>query len=213
MGLIWGTVLSALGVVGAVLFAVTARVVGDDVKEWLPWIIRRLVEQAVSRLPDEERDRFEEEWWAHINELPGNLPKVYAAWGYRSASKSINQIALPGNTTLFEEATQRATEIAIAALCLLLVLPLMMLISISIKFDNSGPVLSKQKRFGANNMPFNSLKFRSMYVEQSGPARGQLTRAGDPRITRVGRFLRRTSMDELPQLINVLRGEMSLVGR
>jgi len=212
MGLIWGTVLSALGVVGAVLFSITARIVGDDVKEWLPWIIRRLVEHAVRRLPEEERDRFEEEWWAHINELPGNLPKVYAAWGCLSASKSINQIALPGDTTRLEEAIRRATEIAIAALCLLIVLPLMMSISICIKFDSPGPVLSKKKRLGANNVPFNSLKFRSMYVEQARPLGRQLTGAGDPRITRVGTLLRRTSMDELPQLINVLRGEISLVG-
>ena len=73
-------------------------------------------------------------------------------------------------------------------------------------------MLFRQKRLGANNLPFGLLKFRSMYVEQTDPLGHQLTRAGDPRITRVGRFLRLTSLDELPQLINVLRGEMSLVG-
>jgi len=81
MGLIWGTVLSVLGVVAAVLFSITARIIGDDVKEWLPWIIRRLVEHAVRRLPEEERDRFEEEWWAHINELPGNPAKGVCGMG------------------------------------------------------------------------------------------------------------------------------------
>jgi lipopolysaccharide/colanic/teichoic acid biosynthesis glycosyltransferase len=91
-------------------------------------------------------------------------------------------------------------------------LPLMLVIALSIKLDSRGPVLFKQKRLGANNLPFNLLKFRSMYVEHTDPLGHQLTRAGDPRITRVGRFLRMTSMDELPQLINVLRGDMSLVG-
>jgi lipopolysaccharide/colanic/teichoic acid biosynthesis glycosyltransferase len=88
----------------------------------------------------------------------------------------------------------------------------MLVIAVSIKFDSQGPVLFKQKRLGANNLPFNLLKFRSMYVEKADPLGQQLTRAGDPRITRVGRFLRMTSLDELPQLINVLKGEMSLVG-
>jgi Undecaprenyl-phosphate glucose phosphotransferase len=100
----------------------------------------------------------------------------------------------------------------IAFCCLLLVLPLMLLATLAIKLDSRGPVFFKQKRVGANNRSFELLKFRSMYVEQADPLGSQLTRASDPRITRVGRFLRRTSVDELPQLINVLRGDMSLVG-
>jgi lipopolysaccharide/colanic/teichoic acid biosynthesis glycosyltransferase len=209
MGLIWGTVLFVLGVAGAILIPVTARVVGDDVKEWLPWITQRLVERAVSQLPDEERARFEEEWWAHINELPGNLAKVYAAWGCLSASKAINHIALSGDTSRIEEVTLRATDVTISVIALLAVLPLMLAISICIKLDSRGPVLFKQKRLGANNIPFYRLRFRSMYVE--GPGR-QLAQGGYPRLTRVGRVMRMTSLDELPQLFNVLRGEMSLVG-
>ena len=81
-----------------------------------------------------------------------------------------------------------------------------------LKLDSPGPVFFRQKRLGANNLPFDLLKFRSMYVDQADPLGHQLTRADDPRITRVGRFIRRTSIDELPQLINVLRGDMSLVG-
>ena len=107
---------------------------------------------------------------------------------------------------------KRVEDVVIAAFCLAFLLPLMLVIALAIKLDSRGPVLFRQKRLGANNLPFDLLKFRSMFVEQSDPLGHQLTRAGDPRITRVGRFLRRTSMDELPQLINVLRGEMSLVG-
>ena len=110
MGLIWGTLLFVLGVAGAIIIPVTARVVGDDVKEWLPWITRRLVELAVSRLPEQERDRFEEEWWAHIDDLPGNLAKVHAACGYLSASKAINHIAQFGDTTRIEEVARRAID-------------------------------------------------------------------------------------------------------
>ena len=107
---------------------------------------------------------------------------------------------------------KRVEDIVIATCCLLITLPLLLVIAVSINLDSRGPVLFKQKRLGANNLPFNLLKFRSMYVEQADPLGQQLTRAGDPRITRVGRILRMTSLDELPQLINVLRGEMSLVG-
>jgi Undecaprenyl-phosphate glucose phosphotransferase len=107
---------------------------------------------------------------------------------------------------------KRIEDVVIAGACLLLTLPLLLVIALSIKLDSRGPVLFKQKRLGANNLPFDLLKFRTMFVEQTDPLGQQLTRAGDPRITRVGRLLRMTSMDELPQLINVLRGEMSLVG-
>jgi putative colanic acid biosynthesis UDP-glucose lipid carrier transferase len=207
MGLIWGTILFVLGGAGAILIPVIARVVSDDVKEWLPWITERLVERAVSQLPEQERDRFEEEWWAHIDELPGNLAKAYVAWGCLSAAKAINHIALSGHATRREEATRRAIDVTIAALVLLLTLPLMVVISIFIKLDSPGPVFSKHKRLGANNIPFHLLKFRSMCIE----VRGQ-TEVGYLPVTRVGRVIRITSLDELPQLLNVLRGQMSLVG-
>jgi Undecaprenyl-phosphate glucose phosphotransferase len=107
---------------------------------------------------------------------------------------------------------KRIEDVVIAGACFFLTLPLLLVIALSIKLDSRGPVLFKQKRLGSNNLPFDLLKFRTMFVEQADPLGQQLTRAGDPRITRVGRFLRMTSIDELPQLINVLRGEMSLVG-
>ena len=100
----------------------------------------------------------------------------------------------------------------IAFICLIIIWPVMLLVALAIKIDSPGPVLFRQKRLGANNVPFDLLKFRSMYAEQADPLGSRLTRSGDPRITRVGRFLRSTSIDELPQLINVLRGDMSLVG-
>jgi Undecaprenyl-phosphate glucose phosphotransferase len=107
---------------------------------------------------------------------------------------------------------KRIEDVVIATICLLITLPLMLVIALAIKLDSRGPALFRQKRLGANNLPFNLLKFRSMYLEQTDPLGHQLTRTGDPRITRVGRFLRMTSLDELPQLINVVKGEMSLVG-
>ena len=100
----------------------------------------------------------------------------------------------------------------IAGLCLTFLIPLMFVVAVAIKWNSPGPIFFKQKRLGENNRIFDLLKFRSMYCEQTDLMGHELTRADDPRVTRVGRFLRRTSIDELPQLINVLRGDMSLVG-
>jgi exopolysaccharide biosynthesis polyprenyl glycosylphosphotransferase len=107
---------------------------------------------------------------------------------------------------------KRIEDLVIGGICLLITFPLILVIALAIKLDSRGPVLFRQKRLGANDVPFDLLKFRSMYVDQTDPFGHQLTRAGDPRITRVGRFLRMASLDELPQLINVVKGEMSLVG-
>lgn len=90
--------------------------------------------------------------------------------------------------------------------------PLLLLIALLIKIDSPGPVLFKQRRFGFNNVEFNVYKFRTMYVSKADAAGAQQTTRDDQRVTRLGRFLRRTSIDELPQLINVWLGEMSIVG-
>ena len=100
----------------------------------------------------------------------------------------------------------------VASLMGLLVLSIpMLLIAVIVKLDSPGPVIFKQKRIGKNKKPFNILKFRSMIVDAEKKGI-KLTLDKDPRITRVGSFLRKSKLDELPQLINVLRGDMSFVG-
>ena len=108
------------------------------------------------------------------------------------------------------DAAKRAMDVGLCLLALPLALPLMALIALAVKADSPGPVLFRQQRVGRGGVPFRILKFRSMRLHDgSGP---QVTAAGDARVTRVGRWLRRTKLDELPQLINVLKGDMSLVG-
>ena len=106
---------------------------------------------------------------------------------------------------------KRVEDLIIGIPALLAFTPVMLLIAIAIKLDNPGPVLFRQKRGGLNHRKFEVLKFRSMRVMDYGAAVTQATRH-DPRVTRVGRWLRRTSLDELPQLINIVLGDMSLVG-
>ncbi len=100
----------------------------------------------------------------------------------------------------------------LASLFLLLAAVPMALIAVAIRLDSPGPVLFRQRRAGFGSETFELLKFRSMYVDCDPDGRVPQARRNDPRVTRVGRILRRTSLDELPQLFNVLRGEMSLVG-
>jgi len=99
-----------------------------------------------------------------------------------------------------------------AACIITLISPLLAAIAIAIRLDSPGPIIFRQKRYGLNNQLIEVLKFRTMYHHKSDPNATQLTRRNDPRVTRVGGFLRRTSLDELPQFFNVLFGDMSVVG-
>ncbi len=110
--------------------------------------------------------------------------------------------------------TKRVLDVWVTLGVLALLWPVLALIAVAIKLDSPGPIIFKQRRLGENGRPFWMYKFRSMVVdaEQRAPDGGHDKRADDPRITRVGRWLRRTSVDELPQLFNILKGEMSLVG-
>ncbi len=101
----------------------------------------------------------------------------------------------------------------VGSLTLLCALPVMLIVAIAIKLDSRGPVLFKQKRYGFNNELIEIYKFRSMYVDQTDASASKLVTLGDRRVTRVGRFIRKASLDELPQLFNVvLFGNLSLVG-
>ncbi|PWL18085.1 undecaprenyl-phosphate glucose phosphotransferase [Falsochrobactrum shanghaiense] len=112
----------------------------------------------------------------------------------------------------WDSVAKRIFDIVFSLLGIILLSPVMLATAIAIKLDSKGPVIFKQKRHGFNNEVINVWKFRSMYVEQSDPTAGQAVTKGDPRVTRVGRFIRKTSIDELPQFFNALRGTLSLVG-
>lgn len=99
------------------------------------------------------------------------------------------------------------------AVCALLALsPVMLLTALAVRLESKGPIFFKQRRYGFNNELIEVYKFRSMYADQSDHSADKLVTKGDPRVTKVGRFIRKTSLDELPQLFNVLKGELSVVG-
>jgi exopolysaccharide biosynthesis polyprenyl glycosylphosphotransferase len=143
---------------------------------------------------------------AHVKDL-GGVPMI-----------SLKAPALTG----YQRVVKRAFDLVAGSLLLLFALPLMALIALAIRLDSPGPVIFKQRRVGENGKLFMMYKFRSMVADADErlmevareDENGNLVHKvpDDPRITRLGRLLRRTSLDELPQFINVLRGDMSLVG-
>ena len=115
-------------------------------------------------------------------------------------------------TDVSEGIARRATDIAVAGAGLVAVSPLLALAAVAIKLEDGGPVLFRQTRVGKEGVDFELFKLRTMVVGAESKGAGFAVNEGDPRITRVGRLLRRASVDELPQLWNVVRGEMSLIG-
>ncbi len=107
--------------------------------------------------------------------------------------------------------SKRALDISVAAVALIVAAPAMAIIAILVRLTSSGPAIHRAIRSGQHGVPFTLYKFRSMRTT-TGEVGSLITAAGDPRVTRVGRVLRATKLDELPQLVNVVRGEMSIVG-
>jgi exopolysaccharide biosynthesis polyprenyl glycosylphosphotransferase len=135
-------------------------------------------------------------------------------WLPRYLSRSEPACAVNGHRaplTTTKRAVKRALDIMLAWAAIILLLPLLVIVAIAIKLDSSGPIIFRQRRVGFNGNQFVIFKFRTMTTLEDGQTIMQ-ARRGDPRVTRVGRLLRRFSIDELPQLFNVLKSDMSLVG-
>lgn len=149
---------------------------------------------------------------ANIRYMPGlqDLPLLNHAFTKIGEFHSVDISCSPMDN--MNAIIKRMSDIVIGGLILLLILPVMIGVAVAVKLSSPGPVFFKQFRHGASGQQVKVYKFRSMKVHQEGE--GKLTQAtkGDPRVTKVGAFIRRTSLDELPQFINVLQGRMSIVG-
>lgn len=176
----------------------------EDVVIAMPWQDHRTLTRVVDQL----------------RELPLNIFLATDLAGFeiafRPAAGSLGQLPLFEVTQRpisgWSNALKTIEDYVFASAAFVLLLPLMGLIAMAIKFDSPGPVFFKQKRLGFNNREFDVYKFRSMYHRAQDEIKVRQATRGDPRVTRVGRIIRATSLDELPQLLNVLNGTMSLVG-
>lgn len=175
----------------------------DQVLVALPWFAEGRIGAIVHRL----------------RQLPVNVLLVPDMAAFRHAHNRIvdvsgipmfnaSELPLRGWSPLIK----RCEDLVLASIALVLFAPLMALVALAIRLDSKGPVLFRQKRYGYNNRLIWVFKFRSMYTERTDANAERQTTRDDDRITRVGRFIRKTSIDELPQLFNVLAGSMSMVG-
>lgn len=142
--------------------------------------------------------------------LPAGLP--IGAIGVGRLDDRPTLIVNRGQLTLASRVKKRIVDILFSALALVLLAPLLVMVAIAIRLDSPGPILFRQLRVGYGNRPFEIFKFRSLRHEATDHDGKRSVSVGDSRVTRVGAFIRRTSIDELPQLFNVLIGDMSLVG-
>jgi exopolysaccharide biosynthesis polyprenyl glycosylphosphotransferase len=134
------------------------------------------------------------------------------AIGLGTYNGSTTLIVASAPLALADTLLKRALDLTLVAIALPTLMPLMLFVALAIKLDSRGPVFFRQPRVGLGNRVFYIYKFRSMRVAQNDMTGGQSTSRNDSRVTRVGNFIRRTSIDELPQILNVLRGDMSIVG-
>jgi lipopolysaccharide/colanic/teichoic acid biosynthesis glycosyltransferase len=206
MGLIVGLTVFVTGILGTAL----ARQFADEFKAWTPWVIDRLVRKAVARLPENQRERFEEEWRSHINEIPGEIGKFVVALGFVSAARKMSLMLNTGhNRILVGDILKRAVDVTVGAAFLILYAPLLVILSLLIRLESSGPVFYRKVRVGLNGRKFWAYHFRTssnLHENLKDASRSA------PRLTRIGKFLRRTAADQFPLLLNILRGEMSLIG-
>lgn len=216
--------------------AVGARFMADEVKAWFGWLHKKLRSMAIARLPLESRERYNEEWESGLEEVPGEIFKFIYSIGLLRAGVGIRNAALKDavrsqmQTELPAESRsylymKRTLDILFAVVMISVFAVPCLLIATAILLTSKGPVFYPSQRIGRDGRTFRIWKFRSMRLNE--PRHGQITgqqadgklpqwrtqkHLQDPRITPVGRFLRTWSLDEVPQIFNVLRGEMSLIG-
>lgn len=185
------------------LAAAAARIFRpDDIVILTPWHNSMTIEACVDAFmrvpasihmgPERVLDRYSD---AHIAKI--------------GSFSSLRLVRPPLN--LIEVGMKRLLDLVGSSVALVLLAPLLLIVAIAVKIDSTGPVFFVQRRYGFNQVPFRIFKFRSLTTLDDHAGLRQVSRS-DPRLTRVGRFIRRTNIDELPQLLNVLRGDMSLVG-
>jgi polysaccharide biosynthesis protein PslA len=178
--------------------------------------ILRNQDKVIVSCPDERREQ-----WAYLLKSSGIYGELVSETVHRLAPIGVQRYDDQGTTTLVVSSgplglrgriAKRLFDIVVAAGALIVLAPALLLIALLIKLEDGGPVLFVQRRMGRGNQFFDMFKFRSMREEKLDPHGERSTARDDDRITRIGAFMRRTSIDELPQVLNVLLGEMSIVG-
>jgi len=198
-------------------FNSTIPILGEE-KQLKDIILNNQVSEVVLALEKLQHNRMMEVI-THANGSPVSIkivPDMYEVISGLARTEQIYGVPLikvnPNLSTFYNKYLKRVLDLIIAIPCLMIFSPLWLIISIIIKLDSSGPALYKQKRIGENNTTFTIRKFRSMFYDAEKDSGPVWVADDDPRITRAGTWLRRFRLDEIPQLVNVIKGQMSIVG-
>jgi hypothetical protein len=181
MALITAIFLFLVGTLGTA----ASRLLTDELKAWIPWIIQRIIRRSIARLTAAQRERFEEEWQSHVNEVPGDVGKLTVALGFLTAARKMTLAAKAGHRSL---AVRRFLNRFVGAILLIYTAPLMLIISL-VALVSTGSV------FTATEHTANDRKFKRLRFSASG---------------RLEKYLLLTKINELLSLINVVRGETPL---
>ena len=198
-------------------FNSTIPILGDE-NQLKDIILNNKVSEIVLALEKLQHNRMMEVI-THANGSPVSIkivPDMYEVISGLARTEQIYGVPLikvnPNLSTFYNKYLKRVLDLIIAIPCLMIFSPFWLIISIIIKLDSSGPVLYKQKRIGEHNTTFTIRKFRSMFYDAEKDSGPVWVADEDPRITRAGAWLRRFRLDEIPQLVNVIKGQMSIVG-
>lgn len=193
-----------------ILLAILIAIVMDEFFSWAPRLSHWLVRRSASSMPKHLADRYSEEWSAHLNGIPGRTSALIFAIGTIKAGASISHYFCLPNVPHWKMVLLRFWDVVLSFSTLVLQFPLLLVIAIAIKVEEGwkAPIMCAQTRVGQHGRNFRLLKFRTLNDAELG---FDLT-GEDIRVTRVGRILRRLRLDELPQLLNILRGDMAMVG-
>ncbi|MEA2918657.1 MAG: hypothetical protein QOJ15_10738 [Bradyrhizobium sp.] len=175
----------------------------DEIILALPWSSAAAMNRAIARFSDTQVEVSIHPALSELDYPPQDFALIAGV-----ARLTVQRRPLSG----WGAPLKRAEDFVLAFLLLVVVAPLFIVVAVAIKIDSRGPIIFRQERYGFNNNRILIYKFRSMHHDPHPDPSVPQARPNDPRVTRIGAFLRRTSLDELPQLLNVLRGEMSLVG-
>jgi len=181
---------------GALLVRLISSMLTDELRAWTPSIVAHLIRSAVLRLREGDRSRFTEEWSSHVSEVPGNLGKLFVAFGFVRASWKMT----PDPELDFPFViVKRAIDLIGSAILLAVLAPLLLVIAAIIKSSSKGPILISESRWGYKNRKIRLFKFR-------------IRRIDNDEYLPLGKFADRANLDVLPQILNVIQGDMSLVG-
>jgi Bacterial sugar transferase len=144
-----------------------SRQLTDEMKAWTPWTIERILRSAVSVLPESERERFEEEWCSHIDEVPGQIGKLYTACGFLLAARKMAASLSTHHTSAYESVFKRAVDITTGSLFVILFAPLLLSLALALRLTSSGQVLDRHLRVGLNGQKFLRYTFFTFHKVRS----------------------------------------------